>query len=93
MVFDRFDPPPRRYAVGAVYLRGQGVGRITRINGLDEAQGRFGSIVVEAKLPSEGQTPSDSYEGDGYIIVRHLDTDVVENALKDIVQTIRVDLG
>ncbi len=93
MVFDRFDPPPRRYAVGAAYLRGQGVGCVTRINGLDEAQRRFGSIVVEAKLPSAGQTPSDSYEGDGYIIVRHLDTGVVENALQDIVQTIRVDLG
>lgn len=92
MAFDRFDPPPRRYAVGAAYIRGQGAGRVKRIEGLDEAQGRFGSIIVEAKLPREGQPPSDSYEGDGYVIVRHRDTDVVENALKDIVQTIRVEL-
>ena len=93
MVFDEFDPPPRRYAVGAAYIRGQGVGRVKRIRGLDEAQKRFGSIVVEAKLPREGEPPSDSYEGDGYVIVRHHDTDVVEDALRDIVRTIRVELA
>ena len=93
MVFDEFEPPLRRYAVGAAYIRGQGAGRVKRVNGLDEAQQRFGSIVVEAKLPREGQPPSDSYEGDGYVIVRHRDTEVVEQALKDIVQTVRVELG
>lgn len=93
MAFDRFDPPPRRYAVGAAYIRGQGAGRVRRIAGLDDAQRRFGPIVVEARLPQEGQAPSDSYEGDGYVIVRHPDTDVVENALRDIVSTIRVELA
>lgn len=92
MVFDTFDPPPRRFAVGAAYIRGQGAGRVRRITGLDAAQKRFGPIVVEAKLPREGQAPSDSYEGDGYVIVRHQDTDVVENALEGIVQSIRVEL-
>ncbi len=93
MAFDEFDPPLRRYAVGAAYIRGQGAGRVKCIEGLDEAQRRFGSIVVEAKLPREGQAPSGSYEGDGYVIVRHHDTDVVENALNDIVRTIHVELG
>jgi hypothetical protein len=93
MVFDTFDPPERRYAVGAAYVRGQGEGRVRYIHGLDEAQARFGSLVVEAKLPHEGQPPSDSYEGDGYIILRHPDTDVVEQALREIVQVIRVDLA
>jgi hypothetical protein len=37
--------------------------------------------------------PSDSYEGDGFIILRHPDTDVVEQALREIVQFIRVDLA
>jgi hypothetical protein len=59
---------------------------------VDEVQRRFGSLVVEAKLPLEGQPPSDSYEGDGYIIVRHPDTDVVQHALQQIVSTIRVEL-
>jgi len=93
MVFDEFDPPPRRYAAGAAYIRGQGRGRVRRILGLDEAQRRFGDIVVEAKLPREGQSPSDSYEGDGYVIVRHPDTAVVEDALSTIVQMIRVELA
>ena len=93
MVFDEFDVPPRRYAAGAAYIRGQGHGRIRRIHGLGEAQRRFGSLVVEAKLPQEGQAPSDSYEGDGYVIVRHPETDVVENALQEIVKLIRVELS
>jgi hypothetical protein len=92
MVFGEFDPPERRYAAGAAYIRGQGQGRIRGIGGVDEVQRRFGSIVVEAKLPHEGQPPSDSYEGDGYIIVRHPDTDVVQDALQQIVSTIRVEL-
>jgi phosphoribosylaminoimidazole carboxylase (NCAIR synthetase) len=93
MVFDEFDPPARRYAAGAAYIRAQGSGRVRRIIGLEEAQRRFGSLVVEAKLPHEGQPPSDSYEGDGYVIVRHPDTDVVQRALQQIVQIIHVELA
>lgn len=93
MVFDEFDPPERRYACGAAYIRGQGRGRVRRINGLDEAQRRFGSLVVEARLPQEGQPPSDSYEGDGFVIVRDPDTAVVQHALQEIVRLIRVELA
>ena len=93
MVFGEFEPPPRKYAVGAAYIRGQGRGRVRAIHGLDEAQRRFGSLVVEAKLPREGQPPSDSYEGDGYVIVRHPETEVVEHALTEIVKLIRVELA
>jgi hypothetical protein len=92
MVFGEFDPPERRYAVGAAYVRGQGRGRIASIRGVAEVQRRCGEIVVEAKLPNQGQPPSDSYEGDGYIIVRHPDTGVVEHALQQIVSLIRVEL-
>jgi len=92
MVFGEFDPPNREYAAGAAYIRGQGRGRVRNIAGIDEIQRRFGSLVVEAKLPLEGQPPSDSYEGDGYIIVRHPDTDVVQHALQQIVSTIRIEL-
>ena len=92
MAFGEFTAPQRRYAAGAAYIRGQGRGRIANIRGVDEVQRRFGSIVVEAKLPDQGQPPSDSYEGDGYIIVRHPNTEVVEDALQQIVATIRVEL-
>lgn len=93
MVFGEFQPPPRKYSAGAAYIRGQGRGTVRKIHGLDEAQRRFGDLVVEVKLPREGQPPSDSYEGDGYVIVRHQDTATVENALTEIVKTIRVELA
>lgn len=93
MVFGEFEPPQRKYACGAAYIRGQGRGRVQKIYGLDEAQKRFGPLVVEVKLPHEGQMPSDSYEGDGYVIVRHPETSVVQDALQQIVQLIRVELG
>ncbi len=93
LTFGEFEPPPRRFAAGAAYIRGQGRGRVRAIRGLDEAQRRFGRLVVEAKLPREGQPPSDSYEGDGYVIVRDPDTAVVEHALTEIVKLIRVELA
>ncbi len=92
MALGEFDPPTRKYAAGAAYLRGQGQGRVVGITGVEEIQRQFGSIVVEAKLPREQQTPSDSYEGDGYIIVRHPETEVVQSALQEIIKTIRVHL-
>lgn len=93
MIFDRFDPPPRRYAVGAAYFRGQGRGRVRAIHGLDEAQRRYGHLVVESRLPRAGQSPSDSYEGDGYVILRHPDSAVVEEALQHIVRLVTVELA
>lgn len=94
MVHDRFDPPPRRYAVGAAYLRGQGRGeKIKAIHGLAEAQNEIGELVVEARLPKPGQSSSKTYEGDGYVILRHPDTGVVERALKRLVERIYVELG
>lgn len=92
MALGQFEPPPRRYATGAAYIRGMGSGRIKHVFGLDEAQRRFGQWVIEAKVPRQGQSPSDSYEGDGYIIVRHPETQVVEEALQEIVKLIRVEL-
>jgi D-alanine-D-alanine ligase-like ATP-grasp enzyme len=93
MIFDAFDPPPRLHAAGAAYVRGQGSGQVKHIRGLDQAQRELGHLVVEAKLPRQDQAQSTSYEGDGYVIVRHARTEVVEAALKRIVSLIRVDLG
>lgn len=93
MIFDDFQPPPRKYAVGAAYFRGQGRGRVKAIHGLDEAQKRYGHMVVESKLPRAGQSPSDSYEGDGFVILRHQESDAVEEALRNIVRLVRVELA
>ena len=93
MVFDRFDPPPRRFASGIAFLRGQGRGRVVRIQGLDEAQRELGSLVVEVRLPRPGQLPASSYEGDGYVVLRHPETSVVARALARLVSLVRVELG
>ena len=93
MVYDEFPAPPRRYAAGAAYLRGQGEGRVVAIHGLEEAQRELGPIVVEAKLPKPGQPSAGTYEGEGYIILRHPETKVVQEGLKKLITTIRVELG
>jgi D-alanine-D-alanine ligase-like ATP-grasp enzyme len=51
------------------------------------------SIVVESRLPEPGQVSSGSYEGDGYIIVRHRDTAVVTDAMRRLVTSVQVELG
>jgi hypothetical protein len=93
MVFDQFDPPERKYAAGAAYLRGQGQGRVKAVHGLEQAQRELGELVVEAKLPRPGQAPGGGYEGEGYVIVRHPDTQVVAGALRRLISLIQVELG
>lgn len=90
--FGRFEPPVRQYAAGAAYLRGVGQGRIAELSGVDELQAELGHLVVEARLPTPGHTTSSSYEGDGYVIVRHPDSEVVAGALHTIIDRFRVGL-
>ena len=93
MVEGTFEPPERKWAAGTVYLRGQGAGQIKATRGLDALPPEVSSMVVDARLPAPGQPSSGSYEGDGYITVRHPDTSVVTDALKTLVTTVRVELG
>ena len=51
------------------------------------------SLVVESRLPGPGQLSSGSYEGDGYVIVRHPDTAAVTDAMWRLVTGVRVELG
>lgn len=92
MLRDAFSPPARKYAVGAAYLRGQGRGRVRAVHGLDEAQRKLGELVVEARLPREGQPAGSGYEGEGYVILRHPDTEVVKQGLARLIRLVRVEL-
>lgn len=85
-------PPTRRYAVGTAYLRGQGQGTVTAIEGLDAVQRDLASLICDHRLPYIGQTPTGSYEGEGFIIVRHPETTVVKSALARIISTVKVIL-
>jgi biotin carboxylase len=94
MIFEEFDPfPPRRYAVGAAFLRGQGQGRVRAVHGLDVIEREVGHLVTDARLPQVGQEKARAYEGEGYIVVRHPETGVVEDALRRVVSTVRVELS
>jgi biotin carboxylase len=93
MIFEQFQIPVRKHAVGVAFLRGQGSGRIKTVHGLEEIAREIGHLVVDVKLPTPGVAPSSSYEGDGYIILRHPETAVVMQALKKLISTVRVELG
>jgi biotin carboxylase len=93
MIYGTFEVPLQRYAVGAAYLRGQGAGRVKAIHGLEQVQAELGGLVVDASLPAAGHTPTGSYEGEGFIIVRHPETEVVERAVRKIISLVRVELG
>ena len=94
VVDEAFDGPfTRKYAVGCAYLRGVGRGRVLQVTGVERAQELIGNLVVEARLPQPGAPRNDSYEGDGHVIVRDPDTEVVTAAMKTIIETIQVRYG
>ena len=92
VIENRFEPPARRWAVGAAYVRGQGSGRVRRIHGLDTAQRELGRLVVEARLPQPGTNQGSGYEGAGHVILRDRETGPVEQGLRRRVSLIRVEL-
>jgi phosphoribosylaminoimidazole carboxylase (NCAIR synthetase) len=93
MVSGEFTVPDRKYAVGAAYLRGQGSGLVRHIEGLDVIERDLGHLICDHRLPHIGQGATGSYEGEGFIIVRHWDTRVVRDALTRIISTVKVTLG
>jgi hypothetical protein len=93
MIFDEFQPQEQKYAVGAAYLRGQGKGRVKAIWGLDAVQKEVGHLITDFKIPTMGQESSGHYEGEGFIILRHPETAVVRQALRRVVEVVRVELG
>lgn len=92
VVLDRFEPPQRRYASGTAYLRGLGKGRVRAVHGVDELQQHLGHLVVESRLPQPGQPAASDYLGEGYVMVRDADTEVVREALRRIIGGVRVEL-
>ncbi len=93
MVYGEFTAPERKYAVAAAYLRGQGRGVVRAVHGLERVFVEFGALVCDVKLPAIGEPPAATYEGDGYIILRHPETAVVERAIRRVVELVHVELG
>ena len=76
-----------------MFLRGQGTGHVRAVRGLDTMPPEVSSLVVESRLPEPGQPSSGSYEGDGFVIVRHRETSAVASTLRRLVTGVRVELG
>lgn len=92
VIDETFDGPlERTHAAGAAYIRSPGQGRVYKVHGVEKAQALVGPLVVESALPVPGRPKSSHYEGDGYVIVRHPETRVVEEALKVLIETIKVE--
>ncbi len=68
----------RRYNVATIFKRARGIGRITRIDGSESLQSRFGEHVVWNTLLPPG-TPRRDWKktlvSDGFIMLRHPDLD------------------
>jgi biotin carboxylase len=93
LIHDDFEIPERPFSAGAAYLRGMGQGRVRRVHGIEKIADRIRGLVVEARIPVAGQMPSGSYEGEGHILVRHPETQAVEEALNLIINNVQVELG
>lgn len=92
MVWDYLpELPPRKYATGAVFLRGLGGSRVNAVHGLGILD-ELGDMVTDMQLPFPGQTASNTYEGEGFICVRHAETSRVREAVEALTDRIRVEM-
>jgi hypothetical protein len=101
-VFQKFPSLERAYAAGAVFVRSNGLarsgesggaGRITAIRGLDRVYDELGHLVVETNLPRPHRAHATNIHGESYMIVRHPDTERVENALEQIMDMIEIEVA
>jgi D-alanine-D-alanine ligase-like ATP-grasp enzyme len=91
MVHETWEMPERKWATGCAFLRGHGRGRaVASVEGLDKAITALGDQVVQARLPKVGMPRSTHYEGEGFVIVRHPETQGVVTALRHLVTSIKL---
>jgi hypothetical protein len=86
-----FDGPwERKYAVGTIFLRGLGSGVVEEVHGIESVELQIGRLLADVRLPRVGSAKSLTYTGDGYITVRHPETQAVEDALDFIARTVEI---
>lgn len=91
VVDDAVDGPfERTHSVAVAFLRGAGTGRVAAVEGLEAAQRKMGALVVDKQLPRIGAPRADGYEGEGWVIVKHEDDEVVRRAVMDLITTVKV---
>ena len=86
-----FDGPwERKYAVGTIFLRGVGAGTVQRVEGIERVQREFKDLLVDARWPRLEARKSVTYTGDGFVTVRHRETDAVHDALLEIARLVDI---
>ena len=86
-----FDGPwERKFAVGTIFLRGAGSGRLQEVEGIDTVKSELASLITASRWPQVGATSSATYTGDGFVTVRHSETAVVDEALNFIAGTVHI---
>jgi len=91
MLDGSFDGPwERKFAVGTVFLRGTGSEKIESVEGFEIVNRELGTLLMDHHLPQIAAAKAATYTGDGYVTVRHPETQRVEDALDFIAQTVRI---
>jgi len=86
-----FDGPwERKYAVGTIFLRGVGAGTVQRVEGIERVQREFKDLLVDARWPRLESRKSVTYTGDGFVTVRHRETEAVHDVLLEIARLIDI---
>ncbi len=87
----RFAPIPRVLAAGVAFFPPQGTGdTVAAVHGWDELRSQLGDIVVDAVMPTVGQP---SGPRPPCVVVRHLETSVVDDSLRRLVDAVRIEVG
>jgi hypothetical protein len=94
MVNGVFAPIPRLNSAGVCYFGGSGDGStLPDVQGLDAVARELGDILVHVEAPSLARESLRAPAMDGFALVRHPETRVVEAALKRIAENVRVESG
>ncbi len=86
----------KRYNVGVIFKRAEGVGRITRIEGLESIMAHFGPHVAHVDLVPVGEPRRDFRqiaEGDGWVVVRHPDLETTVDLADHVATHLRMFAG
>src|SRR5205085_5219168 len=58
MIYDEVVTPKIKYTSGAAYLRGQGLGRVAKVNGLENIRSKYNDIITDIRIPKPRQEAS-----------------------------------
>jgi formate-dependent phosphoribosylglycinamide formyltransferase (GAR transformylase) len=86
-------PPSRRYSAGMIALRPDRDGRISRYDGVEAMQRRFGDWIIDSHLPPPGhptQPVEGGYMANAWVRARHPDYDTLRSMLGWIGENVKV---